>query len=361
MYIDIDSHIFPKEALPAAESAGYREYVDERGREYMVTPRKSLRNWGKRYYDLEERRAAFRDAGFDRQVLICDQGFAPDYVPLETSIKIFQGYNDAVSRIQKGNEDFIGCAEVPHQDPNAAINEARRAINDLGLKAIRVYGSWSGKNIESEDWLPFFELVNELRVPLLFHPHGIAGLGDVNPNILGRDRLQNLGYVRAPSGEMKPVWLHGGIPGFVLEAFVFISGLVLHGILKKYRNINVCILESGASWVPFLASRLDYLKETMNAMRNENPNFYGTWCPITTDPSEYVKRHFWFTLDHVGEVTIPFLIRELGMGSRLVVQTDFPHPEGSLDVLRWVKQMDISDSDKERILGKNAAEILKIV
>lgn len=359
MRIDIDSHIFPIDALDAALSLGFKPTVDKYGKEWIITPNGGFRQWGKLYYDLDTRRAAFREAGFDKQILICDQGFAPDFVPLEFSVKIFKAYNDGIARIQRENEDFIGCADVPHQDPIAAIEETERAVNDLGLKAVRVYGTWSGKNIESEEWLPFFELVSKLDVPLLFHPHGAAGKGDLAPNLIGRDRLQQLGYVRTPTGERKPAWL-GGILAFPLEAFVFISGLVLHGILKQYPTLKIGILECGVGWAPYVASRLDYLRDQLDALRGEDPEFYGSYRPITNSPSEYVRKHFWFALDHVGEVIAPMLIKEFGMGNRLLAQTDFPHPEGSLDIVRWIESMDISESDRAKILGKNAADLLKI-
>jgi aminocarboxymuconate-semialdehyde decarboxylase len=359
MKIDIDSHIFPEAAVSTLLELGFKPHIDKYGKEWMMTPNGHLRQWGKLYYDLDVRRPVFKEAGFDKQVLICDQGFAPDFVPLEFSSKIFRAYNEAIAKIEQQDPDFIGCADVPHQDPDVAIAEAERAVKDLGLRAIRVYGSWSGKNIESEDWLPFFETVSRLDVPLLFHPHGAAGKGQFNPNLLGKERLQAMGYMRVPTGEVKPVWA-GAILAFPHEALVFASGLILHGILEKYPNLKICMLECGVTWATYLADRLDALRDQVDALRGEDPDFYGSYRPFTGNPSRYLKSNFWFTLDHVGEAMVPYMIREMGMARRLLAQTDFPHPEGSLDIVRWVQSMDISEADKELILGKNAAALLRV-
>jgi predicted TIM-barrel fold metal-dependent hydrolase len=345
--------------MDTAVQVGFRPGRDERtGREFVYNPRGTIREWGKKYYDLELRRSALREAGFDKQVLICDQGFAPDYVDLQTSVKLSRAFNDSVARIQREHEEFIGCADVPHQDVNAAIAEAQRAVCDLNLKAIRIYGTWSGKNIESEDWWPFYKVVDELNVPLLLHSFAVAGHGDVNPNLIGRDRLQSMREVRDPvTGVMKPAWPLTGALGFTMEAMCVIAGLVLHGVLKQYPNLRIGVLECGAGWAPFIASRLDQVFEVKDAWRSL-PH-WSSHFPISTAPSDYVRKHFWFALDYVGEALVPMLIRDFGLGKKLLAQTDYPHHEGSMDVVRWIELMDISETDKENILGKNTAELIR--
>lgn len=358
--IDADSHLFPRDAMEAVKSVGFEPFVDNRGREWCKTPTGAIREWGKMYYDAGIRLHAMREAGFEKQVLICDQGFVPDFVPLETSIKVCSSFNESVSKMQEENDAFIGIADVPHQDVNCAIEEAEHAIKDLNLKGVRIYGSWSGKNFESEEWMPFFDLINNLDIPLFFHTHGTAGLGRFNPNLIGYERLTNISNVKDPTGKIRPLFVLGNGIGSGLEAIAMVAGLVFHGVFEKYPNIRIAMLECGVGIAPWIASRLEMMLDFNRAMQLQRGDIYGSWTPLKKAPSEYVKKHFWWTIDNVHESIIPSLVRDLHMGNRLLAQTDFPHPEGSLDVARWIRQLDISQEDKNKILGENAAELFKM-
>lgn len=351
--IDCDSHCVPKGMISFLEKAdgidGYYKIVKQESEIAVTLPTGGVRPVFQGDYDFELRRAVLKDAQIDMQLLLCEQGYGGcPYVPYSTNVKLCQMYNDAVSEIQKSDSRFIGCAEVPPQNPNTAIAELKRAINDLGLKAVRTYGNWQGRNVEAEEWWPFFETVQELGIPIILHSNGYSGYPRPNPYLPLADRWEYMGQTSV-------------LVGLTFEAMAMISGLILRGVLKQYPGLKFIILESGVSWAPFLAHRLDHAwywtkraKDSSSFMRKaERPR-------ISTPPSEYMKKHFWFTLDDVKEVEAELLIREMGMGDRLLIQTDFPHIEGSLDMVRWINQMNISESDKERVLGKNAAELLKV-
>jgi predicted TIM-barrel fold metal-dependent hydrolase len=364
--IDADSHIFTKDAMEVAKAVGYEPFIDYDGTLRVRTPWGGWRMWGPSYYDLDVRLAAMKAAGFEKQLLICDQGFMPDFVPLEMSQKLCSAYNNSVAKIQKEREEFISIADVPHQDVGAALKEAKRAIEDLGLRAIRVYGTWAGKGLESDAWLPFFELVSEHDVALFFHAHGSKGMGELQPNLVAHERLQEVGTVRTPSDDYKPLFVVGNGFGSCIEALCLVAGLVLHGVLKKYSNLRIALLECGVGWAPWIESRVDWVLDWARVMQSERPAQFGSWLPfvdggkITTKPSEYVRKHFWWAIDGTHETIIPLLVRELGMGKKLLAQTDFPHQEGSLDVGRWLQELNLPESDINAIMGGNACDILKM-
>ena len=142
MPIDMDSHFFPREALRVAENFGFRLSRNEKGHELVYVPMADSfhRMYGPEYYDLDLRRSAMSEAGYDRQLLICDGGFAPDHVPLETSVNVFRAFNDTVSKIQKDHEEFIGIADVAHQDPLAAMPDCMITPPGLPIAADRHWG-----------------------------------------------------------------------------------------------------------------------------------------------------------------------------------------------------------------------------
>lgn len=351
MNVDCDSHCIPAEMLSSLESTGGIEgsYRVQREKDYIsiTIPSGAKRFIERSAYDLDLRKSVMKEAEIDVQLVLCEQNFGgcPD-VPFKMNLPLCQIFNDKVSQIQKKHPEFVGCAEVPPQSPDAATVELRRAISDLGLKAVRIYGDWCGRNVEADEWWPFFEAVQELDVPVMIHTSGYSGYPRPSPFLPAAERWAYTGQASV-------------LVGMAMQSIVA-KGLIMYGVIKQYPHLKFVILESGVSWAPFLAHRLDgmlaYIKENMSL----SYRFNAERPKISTNPSEYLRRNFWFALDDIREVEVEFLVRNLGMGERLTIQTDYPHTEGSLDLVRWVRQMNISDSDKERICGRNAAELLKL-
>ncbi|MEM3685191.1 MAG: amidohydrolase family protein [Conexivisphaerales archaeon] len=353
MAVDYDTYCIPKGMLSTLKSiGGFGGYykIDRQDEEMALAfSTGGVRPVFQGDYDFTLRSSILKDAEIDFQLLLCEQGYGGcPYVPFNTNVKLCELYNDAVSKIQKESSNYIGCAEVPPQNPEAAIKELKRAVNDLDLKAVRTYGNWAGKNIEADEWWPFFEVVEELGIPIVLHSNGYAGFPRPNPYLPLADRWEYTGQTSV-------------LVGLTVEAMAMITGLILKGVFKEFPGLKFVILESGVSWAPFLAHRLDHaLNWTKRARTTSTFLRYADQPRISTPPSEYLKRHFWFTLDDVKEVEAELLIRDLGMAERLLIQTDYPHIEGSLDMVRWVQNMNVSESDKERVIGKNAAELFKV-
>src|SRR5215468_2962029 len=108
--------------------------------------------------DPEARAAAMAQTGFDMQGLIPDALFANLYgaspsggdlsLPIRTAL--CQLYNDAVADAQRRYPDrFIGSANVPFDDLETSILEARRAVRELGLRAVLIPGNWLGNNFDT--------------------------------------------------------------------------------------------------------------------------------------------------------------------------------------------------------------------
>jgi predicted TIM-barrel fold metal-dependent hydrolase len=344
MYIDADTHIFPKEINDTYQDLGIKT---------------SLNYSNPIHYDLSIRQAAMKDAGFEKQVLIIQP---MEFVHLqqnlkEKSIPIIKKYNDEIGRIQKQNEEFIGCAEIPALSVTAAIEEAKRCVNDLGFKTIGIRENWLGVNIESQEWWPFFEAVHEMDVPLWYH-----GAGSLTPTVIAVEYLEKMAWVPTPSGEKKPIWVSGGGIGQIgqaVGAFFLVTGMILSGLLKQYPNLKVVLTETGASLAPFVGGRVDKLSYSFEPRKVKDPAGIS-YRPISMHPSEYLQKNFWYDVDYVGEELMPILVRELGMGSRILAMTDYPHLSGDQNIIRWIQSLDISESDKEKICGKNAADLLNV-
>src|SRR5262245_42694135 len=192
--IDVDTHFYPpvdykalREYLPHGLLAQARDMLvrdamratepdrvaaETRG----VTP--SSRHGSDPHRNPNARATAMAQTGFDMQVLIPDGLFANLYgaspsggdLSLLIRTALCQLYNDAVADAQRRYpERFIGAATIPFDDLEASILEARRAVQELGLRAVLVPGNWLGNNFDALELYPFWGALHELDVTVFVH------------------------------------------------------------------------------------------------------------------------------------------------------------------------------------------------
>lgn len=353
MNIDADTHYIP----PALFNKGPSSSSTQIGK----SPDKNL----EQFTSPKLRIDAMKEAGFDKSCLLMQGTTIPDpYIDRDRSIAVCRIWNDETAKVVNQYDEFIGVAQVSHQDVDAAIEEADRATKDLGFKAIQVVGSWGGKaslNMEHPDWWPFFQKVEQLGVPLWFHTSGNYGYQRANTSLPGQERLRRL----PPN--------IGVLLGFLWHTQLVVAGLIFAGIPERFPALRVVLTECDAGWVPSFMDWLDTIY--FSYLENKSAGTIGMWYDdeqfdyikdlrMKRKPSAYVKQAFYFSListtGHSIDQVIPWLVNEVGFRN-LVIESDYPHPEGTLDIVRRVRELDgIDEAMKDRICGGNAAELLKI-
>jgi predicted TIM-barrel fold metal-dependent hydrolase len=366
MNIDADGHFWPVEFLrhPPSDLSDVPRLVDKIDDKFIVKyPTAGERgvHTALTEYGLRERLQAMREGFYDKQCLLVQPGAITPVLSEKTAGFLCESWNDIVAGIARRDDHFIGAAQIPDYSPDAAAAEAERAVRDLGFRALEIHGKWrAGKNAESRDWYPFFERVNKLDVPIWFHTAGNLRAGYAGlTTIPGADFLKQF-----------PPFV-GGLLGFLLHAQVFCAGLVYSGIFEDFPNLKFTLTECDAGWVPSFMDWLDTAydaglvrkKEGVLDMFITNPDI--TDLSMKKKPSQYVKDHFLFTMTTTSgysmEKLVPFLVNEAGLENNLMVESDFDHAEGSLDIVNRVRDLpNISEEAKNKICGKNAARVLKI-
>jgi aminocarboxymuconate-semialdehyde decarboxylase len=79
---------------------------------------------------------------------------------------------------------------------------------------------------------------------------------------------------------------------------------------------------------------------------------------IPDKPSEYLKKLYFDSIVH-SVAALQFLVQVVG-ADRVVVGTDYPMAMGDFESVRKVKQLDLADDQREKILGGNAARALNL-
>jgi predicted TIM-barrel fold metal-dependent hydrolase len=116
--------------------------------------------------------------------------------------------------------------------------------------------------------------------------------------------------------------------------FDMMAAFVCHGVFDRHPKLKVASLELGAGWVPELVRRL-------KASYGKTPQEYAG------DPVEAFHEHVWvapFYEDDMGRV------REALPVERILLGSDFPHPEGLREPRAWIPEFALFDHDELRMV-----------
>ena len=232
--------------------------------------------------------------------------------------------NDRIASIVHTYPDrFAGMATVPLQDVPAALRELRRIIEELELSGVEIGSNVNGRPLGDPIYLPFFEKVRELDVPIYIHPHNPAGL----------DRLRDYYFMN--------------VIGFPLETTLTAGSLIFSGMLDRVPGLKI-ILAHGGGYLPYLIGRMDHAFKTRPECRD-----------IRKPPSEYLKTFYYDTVTH-GPSQLQFLLSIVG-ADHVVIGTDYPYDMGDLQPLETLHAVDgLTPEDEAKITGINAQELFKI-
>ena len=273
MYIDGDTHYWPLRFIDKVKhpGKGHLEVVEDKGdmvRYGEVVPGKVATYYrdGKKVHSFKEGRwsislrAEFmKKDGFDMQVLI------PDNRPLiyecdaELGRQLARAYNDTVAEDIQGDDRFIGCAWIYLPDIKESVKELRRAVKELGLKAVKFNGGWGDGDLDSEVLFPLYEEIADLNIPISAPSSGACVRSPAQPSVAGRQRtlsgLSTFSHRARLSAD-----LHGQR-----------ARLIFGGVLDRFPTLKFGFFEGGIGWVPWLMHTLDA------HMPNERPGF--RFCP----------------------------------------------------------------------------------
>ena len=234
--------------------------------------------------------------GIDLQVLVpSNESFHYDVDP-ELALSVCQSYNNAIGRVLRQFPGrFIGLAHVPMQAPLLAVQEAERAITELGIHAVTTFTTVAGRNLDEPDLWPVYAKLEELNVPLILHPSRSGTL-------LGLDRLTKY-------------HLDNSL-GFLYEGTLAISSLITGGVLDLFPRLRVALMETGCGYLPTL---MDRLQEVYDAE--------GVDKLIKKRPHEYLDQ-FWIAANVSTERdTLGYVTQRYG-ADRIMMAIDFPHGLG---------------------------------
>ena len=232
-----------------------------------------------------------------------------------------------------------GYAHVPLQDVRIAIREMRRAVTELGMVGIYLRPNpYSRRNLDDPEYNPFWEAVQELRVPVGFH----EGANGPLP-ITGADRYEE--YSKTPYNH-----LISHIVSHPFEQQLACLSLICGGVFERFPQLTVAFMECGVGWLPYWLDRMDRDFEHL-----------GWYTPfLKLKPSEYFQRHCFVSCDP-DEEALAYVTETQG-DDNIVFASDYPHFDATFPgaVAAVADREDIPETTKMKILGLNAAKLINL-
>jgi predicted TIM-barrel fold metal-dependent hydrolase len=207
-----------------------------------------------------------------------------------------RAYNDWLAEtFVAASKRFAGAALIPVQEPDEAVREIER-VAQLGLRSVMLpMHAPAEAPYNSDRYDPVWAAAQAHGMPVSFH----VGTG-ANPVTERGGGGAVINYVEVGLGAQRTL-----------------AYLAASGVLERFPDLHVVMVECGAGWLSWLLERMDEAFEE-----------HEQWVKpkLTEPPSFYVRRqgHVTFGNDAAGVVT-----RELTGVEPLLWASDYPHPEGT--------------------------------
>jgi aminocarboxymuconate-semialdehyde decarboxylase len=234
--------------------------------------------------------------------------------------------NDAYAElIARHPRRFKGFASIPMDNPDAALLELHRAIDELKLNGVVLLSNIQGRPLTAAEYRPFFEEADRMRLCIFLHP-----------------------MIPVYSDPFKEYVL-GPLVGFPFDTTLAVARMCFAGMLRQLPNIRWIIGHLGGA-IPYLMERLD------NGYRD------FAECRVNIDelPSVYLKRLYYDTVTFSSYNLR--MSRDLVGVDHMVMGSDYPHLLGSIErSVSSIEDLPIPEHEKQKIFSGTAMTILNNV
>ena len=324
MRLDLHTHYYP----PA-----YFERIERSGGDFSFgtspTGQRIIRYKGARFFgvtapmtDVAKRLEDMDRVGIDTEVLSLS---TPNvyFVEGKAQADVARLANDAYAELaQKHPGRFLGFASIPMDDPDAALDELRRAMDELRMQGVVVLSNIRGRALADPVYRPFFEEADRRKVCVFVHPMIPAAADAFTEYVLGP------------------------IVGFPFDTTVAIAKLCYAGVFKQLPNIRWLVGHAGGA-IPYLMERMD------SGWRD----FAECRVSIDQPPSLYLKQLYYDTVTFSPHNLR--MLRDIVGADHLAMGSDYPHLLGSIEkAVTSIEGMDFSAAEKERIFSGTALSVL---
>ena len=316
----IEGKVFPKQ-----QGRGYHTFA---------TPPLSARAQAKPYsigaQDMTDVPARLAD--MDRHGITCQVVYPTLFLvtlaeELGLERALCQAYNRFMSEAcAKSQGRIYFAAVVPTQHAPDAIKVAREA-KELGAVSVMVPGLLWDKPLSDESFLPFYEELARLNLPLGVH---VAWGSPSLTNIFSKPE-------------------DGAFGSFILPVVMGFWSLMTTGVYDRFPELKVAFLEAGCEWLPYAINQLDRA-------------YHQGRYKLRQAPSDYLRLGNIY-LACEAEEDLEYVLRYVP-DDQLTIASDYPHADPSMeeDIVHALEehQAKLPASTREKILSANPIRLYNL-
>lgn len=264
-------------------------------------------------------------------------------IDVDFAIQACAAYNDWLSEAYvRSDSRFKGMALIPMQEPQAAVEELRRAINELGMVGAMVPSTGLKTHLGAKEYWPIYEEAARLGCSLGVHGGAHQDMGMNNLNVFAA--IHAVGH---PMGIM-----------------IGLASLVFNGVFDKFPTLKVGFLEGGAAW---LLTALERFSGSYGAFTPFDPRGELIQLKDGESVGDYVTRHTKAGNIRVGvegdEPSLPFAVKTIGPEAWMF-SSDFPHEVNLASVRGEIEELlemeELTSDEKQAILHGNSHEFYSV-
>jgi predicted TIM-barrel fold metal-dependent hydrolase len=252
----------------------------------------------------------------------------PNSADCVAAVQAYNSWYSATYR-QADKRRFQFAAPLPMQDVEAAVQEAERAVKELGAVAFNLPPYSQNRHLDDPVYDPLYAKIQDLGVPIC--PHGSRHVWEpFGPRTWFRTQQRFYAMVH-------PV-----------QQMAAMADLTLGGVFERFPRLKAAFMESGVGWMPYFIERLDEAFE-------RGPQ---DGLPLKKKPSEYLlSGNCYFSCDPDEEI-LEFAAHELGE-DQVIYASDYPHFDCTFpDSVRKISERrNLPHKLKAKILGENARKL----
>jgi predicted TIM-barrel fold metal-dependent hydrolase len=334
MKIDVFPHIFPKRFFDRmCEVVSPSHYMQKRTRAIPVLT------------DLDLRfRIMDRYEGYVQVLTLCSppiEALAGPELAAELASLANDGMADLVERHPDRFPGFV--ASLPMNNPDGALREIDRAVNELGATGVQIFSNVNGEPLDAPAYQPIFERMAAHRLPIWMHPARPASF----PDYKGESRSRY------------DIWWAFGWP---YETSAAMARLVFDGLFERFPDLQIITHHMGAM-IPHFDGRVGFGLDQLGT-RTDDPDDLGAARRLTGRPVDHFRKFYGdtalFGAAHAMECGLAFFGAD-----RVLFGTDMPFdPERGPGFIREtiaaMERMRATPAEKAKIYEGNARRMLRL-
>lgn len=281
----------------------------------------------RRLADFDGLRLEMMDrTGIERMVLSVTTPGVQGVRDTREAVRLARSANDFLAReVHRRPDRYAGFAHLALQDPGEAAAELERAVRELGFRGALINGQTNGHYLDEDRYLPFWERVEALAVPVYLHPGAMA---DAPAMFAHRPELGG------------PIW------AWTAETAAHALRLVFGGTLTRFPKVRIILGHMGET-LPFLLWRLDSRRQFD----------LGETLPPEALPSAIIRRSIKVTTSGVCDPgALAATIQALGEDN-VMFSVDYPYEDPDI-AAGFIDTAPLSEEVRAKVCHGNAERLL---